>query len=268
MTLTNAFSKAAAIAMTAAVIVPGFAFAEVGYGGGGGGSGSGSGSGSGGGNGPIVGSLGGFFGGQVLGISTTSNSVGQGNTTQYGANCSQYLTSFIKPGARNDAEQVKRLQYVLGTLEHLTVGTAGVYDAQTIAATKVFQLRYANRILAPWGLSQPTGNVFLTTRRVVNEIYCNGKPFPLTAEEQAQIDRFTASHRTTVTTPRVTTPRVTTPTPTQPTTVAPVTTDTGSDTGTNTDSNTGTDTGSNDQAGAAGGSSGGFWGWVGGIFHR
>lgn len=266
MTLTNAFSKAAALAMTAAVIAPGFAFAEVGYGGGGG-SGSGSGSGSGGGNGPIVGSFGGSFGGQVLGISTTSNSVGQGNTTQFGANCSQYLTSFIRPGARNDAEQVKRLQYVLGTLEHLTVGTAGVYDAQTIAATKAFQLRYANRILAPWGLTQPTGNVFLTTRRVVNEIYCNGKPFPLTAEEQAQIDRYTALRRVT---PRVTTPRVTipTPTPTQPTTATQETTGTGSDTGANTDSSTGTNTGSDDQAGAAGGSTGGFWGWVGGIFHR
>ena len=141
----------------------------------------------GGGNGPISGSFLGAFGGQVLGISTTSAPGTQP------AGCSTYLTGFMRPGQKNDPEQVRRLQYILAVIEKMDVPQDGVYGPKTIAAVNAFQVKYASRILTPWGLTKPTGNVYLTTRRVLNEVYCNGASlFPLTAEEQAVLDAYRA----------------------------------------------------------------------------
>lgn len=127
------------------------------------------------------GDFGGGFGGSVLGASTS--------TVDYGAQCERYLTDFIKPGANNDPTQVSRLQYVLAILEGLAVPQNGVYDAATITGVHAFQTRYASQILSPWGISKSTGFVYLTTRKLLNEVYCNGKAlFPLTAGEQAIID--------------------------------------------------------------------------------
>ncbi len=142
-------------------------------------------SGGGGGNGPVVGSYGGggngpiVPNGQVLGASTSTmpNS------------CTQYLTAFIKFGQKNDASQVTRLQTFLNTYEgdHLTVN--GIYDAATLAATEAFQQKYGTDVLGPWGIKSPTGFVYLTTRKEVNEIYCHfTQNFPLSASEQAIIN--------------------------------------------------------------------------------
>lgn len=140
-------------------------------------------SGGGGGNGPIVGSLGG--GGQVLGISTS--------TEDFGASCERYLTDFLKVGKQNNPEQVRRLQYVLHDLEGLTVGVDGVYDTTTRDAVNAFQTKYSSLVLTPWGLSGPTGYTYLTTRKMVNEVYCHfTKNFPLTTAEQAEIDAYRA----------------------------------------------------------------------------
>jgi hypothetical protein len=53
------------------------------------------------------------------------------------------------------------------------------------------QTKYAADILAPWGIKESTGYVYLTTRKKVNEIYCAGQgmTFPLTAEEQKIVEK-------------------------------------------------------------------------------
>jgi hypothetical protein len=113
------------------------------------------------------------------------------STIQYGAECERYITDFIKPGAQNDPTQVARLQYVLAVLEGLDVPQNGVYDSVTIAGVKAFQTKYASDILTPWGMSQSTGFVYLTTKKKLDEIYCkNGQTFPLTPAEQAIIDAY------------------------------------------------------------------------------
>lgn len=156
-----------------------------GGGGGGGGGSTNTGGGGGGGNGPIVGLLGGGGGGPVtygavLGIATSSAPT----------SCDTYLTAFIRAGQQNDPEQVRRLQTVLQQYERAPIMVNGTYDAPTVAATRAFQGRYASEILAPWRLTEPTGYVYLTTRKKVNEIYCNGtKQFPLTTEQTAVIAR-------------------------------------------------------------------------------
>jgi hypothetical protein len=131
--------------------------------GGDGGSGGGGGGGSGGGS-----------GGSVLGTSD-------------GGSCS-YLTGFIKPGADNDFGDVARLQAFLKVFEGANVEVNGSYDTASIAAVHAFQTKYASEILVPWGISQSTGYVYLTTRKKVNEIYCDRNlQFPLTEEEQQVI---------------------------------------------------------------------------------
>jgi peptidoglycan hydrolase-like protein with peptidoglycan-binding domain len=112
--------------------------------------------------------------GQVLGASTGS-----------GASCGLYLYKYIKLGSANDPVEVKKLQTFLnqelGT--HLTV--TGYYGLLSYAAVQQFQLKYNQSVLAPWvpyGLpsaTDPTGYVFKTTRRMINNIVCPPLNLPL-----------------------------------------------------------------------------------------
>lgn len=143
-----------------------------------------SGGGGGGGNGPIMGSFGApLMPGTVLGAATATPVT----------SCDTYLTAFIRSGAKNDVEQVKRLQTVLRDYEGAKIEVNGVYDAATLSAVHAFQAKYASQILAPWGQTRSTGFVYLTTRKKVNEIFCkNAKVFPLSAVEQAEVDQYRA----------------------------------------------------------------------------
>ncbi len=119
---------------------------------------------------------------------TTTETTSASSTLEMVASCDMYLTAFIKPGANNDAEQVKRLQSLLNESEGAALEVDGIYGAQTIAAVHVFQTKYAADILAPWGVTKSTGFVYLTTRKKANEIYCKlTKEFPLTSEEAETI---------------------------------------------------------------------------------
>lgn len=144
--------------------------------------------GGGGGGGPITGSFGvvdGTVGGAVLGESTTTIPIVE--------SCDTYLTAFIKTGQLNDPEQVRRLQFVLRDFEGADIDVSGVYDDATLAAVHAFQTKYASEILTPWGIGESTGFVYLTTRKKVNEIYCNNtKQFPLTEAQLEEIARYRA----------------------------------------------------------------------------
>jgi hypothetical protein len=150
---------------------------------------------SGGGNGPIVGSYGGGGNGPIVPSLPTGQVLGASTSTAPNS-CTQYLTAFIKYGQNNDASQVERLQTFLNTYEgdHLTVN--GIYNAATMAATEAFQKAYGTDVLGPWGIKSPTGYVYLTTRKEVNEIYCHfTQNFPLTPAQQAIINAaLTGTH--------------------------------------------------------------------------
>lgn len=123
---------------------------------------------------------GGGGGGSVLGTSTPAYLEGI-------TSCDMYLTDFLKKGGANSLEQVQRLQDVLQK-DGFEVEVNGAFDDVTHAAVLAFQTKYADKILTPWGLSKPTGFVYLTTRKQVNEIYCKGKEFPLSAEEMSIVE--------------------------------------------------------------------------------
>lgn len=124
---------------------------------------------------------------------TTSEVVSSAVST---ISCDAYLTAFIRPRAENNSGQVERLQSVLAG-EGFAVGESGVYDVVTIESVRAFQSKFADEILTPWGISEPTGFVYLTTRKKVNEIYCKSRDlFALSVDEAREINEFKGRSKT------------------------------------------------------------------------
>lgn len=103
-------------------------------------------------------------GGQVLGAST-------------GPVCEEYLKSYIKFGADNNPEEVKKLQQFLNEFMGADLPITGFYGEQTFDLVKRFQSLYSLMILTPWTeagfkMDGPTGYVYKTTKRWVNILKC------------------------------------------------------------------------------------------------
>ncbi len=143
-----------------------------------------------GGGGPSVG-FGGFFGisgqsaqpqGQVLGTSTSS-----GAPAVLGAECGPQLTSYLREGRNNSADQVELLQTFLNQQLGLSIPVTGYFGPMTFKAVEEFQTQQSASVLAPWvplGLqsaSTPTGYVYKTTKWEINHISCptNGVSAPI-----------------------------------------------------------------------------------------
>ena len=117
-------------------------------------------------------------GGEVLGV---------------GPQCEPLITEYIRPGKKNTPAQVSLLQTFLNDSEGENLKVTGIYDAPTIAALNRFQKKYATDILSPWGISHATGNVYYTTQKKINSVYCkNETGFELTTEQLLEISKFKA----------------------------------------------------------------------------
>lgn len=102
--------------------------------------------------------------GQVLGASTTIYE-----------ECWNYMdpdTVIIPKGKNNNKEQVKLLQKFLNKNLGIHLPVTGYYGNLTQNAVKVFQVKYTNRILVPWGISEPTLNTYYTTVHQINMLSC------------------------------------------------------------------------------------------------
>ncbi len=125
--------------------------------------------------------------GTVLGEATTTDA---STTTPESLSCDMYITAFMKFGVQNDPEQVMHLQHVLKNFEGANVDENGVFGTSTLDAVNAFQTKYASEILTPWDIAKSTGYVYLTTRKKLNEVYCDhGIVFPLTADETKLIEK-------------------------------------------------------------------------------
>lgn len=93
--------------------------------------------------------------------------------------CPVYLTKYIRVGKNNDVDEVKKLQRFLKTYENnLNLAETGLYDDPTYQAVIMFQQKYADHVLGPWSKKKPTGYVYRTTLKKINEIYCKGSTPP------------------------------------------------------------------------------------------
>ncbi len=100
-----------------------------------------------------------------------------------------YITTYMKSGNNNVTAEVTKLQSFLKNTEGLTVDINGTFDQKTFEAVKAFQTKYMSDILTPWGISTPTGSVYFTTQKKVNELYCKST-FSLTTEHLAIITAY------------------------------------------------------------------------------
>lgn len=88
----------------------------------------------------------GWSAGAVLGASTDTNT-----------SCKVLISSYMKRGANNDSEQVKKLQIFLNSQNlGVTITVNGIFDLSTENAVKLFQEKNTKDILTPWGLTKAT----------------------------------------------------------------------------------------------------------------
>lgn len=89
-----------------------------------------------------------------------------------GPSCEYYISTFLKKGANNPVNQVRKLQIFLNDYMGENLAIDGVYGNATFEAVKRFQIREADEVLLPWGIDEATGIVRETTMRRINNIMC------------------------------------------------------------------------------------------------
>jgi hypothetical protein len=88
-----------------------------------------------------------------------------------------YFTQYLKLGKKTDSTEVIKWQNFLNTHMKEKLEVTGVYDVLTYNAVKRFQANYKADVLTPWGLKNPTGWTYKTTRMKANQIVgCLEKP--------------------------------------------------------------------------------------------
>ncbi len=98
--------------------------------------------------------------GQVLGVNNICKETGT------------YIRNYLRRGANNNIYEVKRLQEFLNEELGIKLVISGVFDKETEDAVKVFQFKYSDTILSPWGLNRATGIVYITTLNKINSKKC------------------------------------------------------------------------------------------------
>jgi hypothetical protein len=125
---------------------------------------------------------------------------GTGSTTIAGALSCPFMTQYILsnhiaslPGHVNDPAEIRKLQTFLIAYENDTnVTVNGVLDAATIAGIDAFQQKYLTQVMGPWNSNAPSGDVYITTLREINEIVCGPQP-AFTAAQIAVINAYLAA---------------------------------------------------------------------------
>ncbi len=157
----------------------------------------------------------------------SSKAIGKEVTISEAPKECNYLLEYLKYGANNNPVEVRKLQVFLRNFEGFSnLGITGFFDLTTFNAVSQFQQKYFDLVLAPWGHDKPTGYVYITTKKRVNEIYC-AREFALTDAQKQEIQIFKAYPASLNVSPRPQPTRVTPPsvpqkntTPTQPQTIA------------------------------------------------
>ena len=102
-----------------------------------------------------------------------------------------YLLEYIKLGADNNPVEVEKLERFLNEFEGESLEVNGIYGQGDFDAVSRFQEKYLKDVLSPWSHNSSTGYVYITTKKKINELYCE-REFPLTPDQEAEIARFSA----------------------------------------------------------------------------
>ncbi|MCK5487680.1 MAG: hypothetical protein KAI86_15790, partial [Desulfobacterales bacterium] len=102
-----------------------------------------------------------------------------------------YLLEYIKLGADNNPIEVEKLERFLNEFENENLAVNGVYEQVDFDAVSRFQEKYLNEVLSPWNHDSSTGYVYITTKKRINEIYCQ-REFPLTSNQANEVASFSS----------------------------------------------------------------------------
>lgn len=92
-------------------------------------------------------------------------------TSSIASICDEPLVGPIGLWASNNKAEVERLEaFLAARWENVILN--GIYEQNEFEAVKNFQIEYRADILDPWDITQPTGYVFRTTVKKINEIAC------------------------------------------------------------------------------------------------
>jgi Putative peptidoglycan binding domain len=95
--------------------------------------------------------------------------------------CKEYVQDYLKMGGPNNPAEVTKLQTFLKENEGYKIEVNGTFSKETYDAVESFQTRYSKDVLQKaWGVTSPTGMVFLSTKKKINELYCQKKGLKLT----------------------------------------------------------------------------------------
>jgi hypothetical protein len=172
---------------------------------------------------PPGGSSGSFYGGNSYSssgnIPPRAIIVAQGNPVSPNSilNVCPLISTFMQPGTNNNESDVLKLQGFLKNTESFDVDITGNFDAKTETAVRAFQSRYLSDTMGPWHSAIPTGHVYITTRKKINEIAC-GVTQNLSTEESNTINTYVSGNQVVIKNPVNTTP------PIAPTKVVPTVT--------------------------------------------
>ena len=113
----------------------------------------------------------------------------QGHVAGASTGCNPYLLKYIKLGADNDPEEVKKLESFLNEYLGVNLPINGIYEEADYNAVKQFQLLLKDDVLAPWvavgclpTIDTPTGYVYRTTKWTINNFFCP-EPRPDVSDE-------------------------------------------------------------------------------------
>ena len=102
-----------------------------------------------------------------------------------------YLLEYIKLGADNNSIEVEKLERFLNEFENEDLAVNGVYEQVDFDAVSRFQEKYLDQVLSPWSHDSSTGYVYITTKKRINELYCE-REFPLTTEQANEVASFSS----------------------------------------------------------------------------
>lgn len=123
--------------------------------------------------------------GDIIGAANASINLVQGQVLGASTSCGIYLRSYVKRGTSNDPQEVKKLQIFLNENLGINLPVTGYYGPLTYSAVEQFQVKYGHDVLSPWvsyGLQSdttPTGYVYKTTQRWINELMCSQLNLPV-----------------------------------------------------------------------------------------
>lgn len=104
----------------------------------------------------------------------------------------EYLKEYLRLGANNNPTEVTKLQLFLKNYDNAAnLQVTGFFDVTTDKAVRSFQDKYKKDVLEAWNLPTNTGYVYYTTKKKINEIYCQ-REFPLSVDQTAEIASFRA----------------------------------------------------------------------------